>query len=56
MATVLDSAGLDRLTAAVLALNPRSRERCWVSLSFAIVDAVWSIGATYATTVGAAGL
>ncbi|KZF06324.1 MULTISPECIES: hypothetical protein [unclassified Rhodococcus (in: high G+C Gram-positive bacteria)] len=51
MATVLDSAGLDRLTAAVLALNPRPRERRWVSLSFAIVDAVWSIGATYATTV-----
>ncbi|MDV8079556.1 hypothetical protein R4P47_23585 [Rhodococcus sp. IEGM 1370] len=40
MATVLDSAGLDRLTAAVLALNPRSRERRWVSLSLAIVDAV----------------
>lgn len=51
MATVLDSAGLDRLTAAVLELNPRPRERRWVSLSFAIVDAVWSIGATYATTV-----
>ncbi|WP_230591955.1 hypothetical protein [Rhodococcoides fascians] len=51
MATVLDSAGLERLTAAVLALNPRPREWRWVSLSFAIVDAVWSIGATYATTV-----
>lgn len=51
MATVLDSADLDRLTAAVLALDPRPRERRWVSLTFAIVDAVWSIGANYSTTV-----
>ncbi|MDJ0395855.1 hypothetical protein QMK17_21285 [Rhodococcus sp. G-MC3] len=42
MATVLDSAGLDRLTAAVLARNPHPHERRWVSLSCAIVDAVWS--------------
>lgn len=51
MATVLESADLDRLTAAVLALDPRPRQRRWVSLSFAIVDAVWSIGANYFTTV-----
>lgn len=42
-----DSALLARLTEAVVALNPQPRERRWVSLSFCIVDAVWSIGANY---------
>lgn len=42
---------MDRLTDAVLALEPKPRERRWVSLSFAISDAVWSIGANYDSVV-----
>lgn len=51
MAISLDDATLIRLTDAVVALDPKPRERRWVSLSFAITDAVWSIGANYDTTV-----
>ncbi|GJO06744.1 hypothetical protein NJB18091_48340 [Mycobacterium marinum] len=43
----LDEAALNKLADAVVALNPQPRERRWVSLSLAIVDAVWSIGANY---------
>ncbi len=32
---------------AVRALDPRPRERQWVSLSFCVLDAVYSIGANY---------
>ncbi|MCZ4077026.1 hypothetical protein O1W68_03640 [Rhodococcus sp. H36-A4] len=51
MTKLLDEATMDRLTTAVVALDPKPRERRWVSLSFAITDAVWSIGAGYASTV-----
>jgi hypothetical protein len=46
-ALVEDEAALQRLGAAVLALSPTPRARRWVSLSFCILDAVWSIGALY---------
>ncbi|RWA16577.1 hypothetical protein MBRU_07580 [Mycolicibacterium brumae DSM 44177] len=35
----------------MVALNPQPRERRWVSLSLAIADAVWSIGANYEKVV-----
>lgn len=35
------------LVDAVAALDPRPRERQWVSLSFCVLDAVYSIGANY---------
>ena len=47
----LDDAMLAELGDAVVALNPRPRERRWVSLSFAITDAVWSITADYDAVV-----
>ena len=47
----LDSAALAELADAVAALEPRPRERRWTSLSFCIVDAVWSIGANYDNVV-----
>lgn len=47
----LDDAALDKLVDAVVALNPQPRERRWVSLSFAITDAVWSISADYNAVV-----
>ena len=43
----LDDASLERLTQAIVALNPQPRVRRWTSLVFCIVDAVWSIGAHY---------
>lgn len=42
---------LDHLTAAVTALDPQPRERRWTSLTFCIVDAVWSIQASYSAVV-----
>ena len=47
----LDAAELAKLTDAVVALDPQPRERRWTSLSFCIVDAVWSIGANYDNVV-----
>lgn len=47
----LNSAALAALVDAVVALNPQPRERRWVSLSFAITDAVWSISADYDAVV-----
>lgn len=47
----LDRAALAMLVDAVVALNPQPRERRWVSLSFAITDAVWSISADYDAVV-----
>ncbi|MFC9872939.1 hypothetical protein [Nocardia salmonicida] len=35
------------LVDAVAALNPQPRERQWVSLTFCVLDAVYSIGANY---------
>lgn len=43
----LDAAVLANVAAAVAALDPQPREVRWASLSFCIVDAVWSIGAHY---------
>lgn len=47
----LNSAALHKLVDGVVALNPQPRERRWVSLSFAITDAVWSISADYDAVV-----
>lgn len=47
----LDRAAVAMLVDAVVALNPQPRERRWVSLSFAITDAVWSISADYDAVV-----
>jgi len=47
----LDTRMLARLADAVVALNPQPRKRRWASLSFCIVDAVWSIGAHYDNVV-----
>ena len=47
----LDTAIVTKLTDAVVALDPQPRERRWTSLSFCIVDAVWSIGAHYDNVV-----
>jgi len=47
----LDDDALAKLANAVAELNPQPRERRWVSLSFAITDAVWSIGADYDAVV-----
>lgn len=47
----LDRAALAMLVDAVIALNPQPREHRWVSLSFAITDAVWSISADYDAVV-----
>lgn len=47
----LDRAALAVLVDAVVALNPQPRERRWVSLTFAITDAVWSISADYDAVV-----
>ncbi|MGE2718455.1 hypothetical protein [Mycolicibacterium celeriflavum] len=49
--TKLDSATLNKLGDAVVALDPQPRKQRWVSLSFCIVDAVWSIGANYDNVV-----
>lgn len=51
MAGQLGSGMLAKLTDAVAALDPQPRERRWTSLSFCIVDAVWSIGAHYDNVV-----
>lgn len=51
MAYDVSQGELERLTAAVKDLSPQPRARRWVSLSFCILDAVWSIGANYDTTV-----
>lgn len=47
----LDVSTLAKLSDAVVALDPRPRNRRWVSLSYCIVDAVWSIGAHYDNVV-----
>ncbi|WP_460359289.1 hypothetical protein [Mycobacterium sp. ZZG] len=47
----MDDAALARLVHAVVEPNPQPRERRWVSLSFAITDAVWSISADYDAVV-----
>lgn len=47
----LDDAVLAEMVDAVVAVNPQPRERRWVSLSFAITDAVWSISADYDAVV-----
>lgn len=47
----LDAAELAKLTDAVIALDPQPRKLRWTSLSFCIVDAVWSIGANYDNVV-----
>jgi hypothetical protein len=39
------------LADAVVALKSQPRERRWVSLSLCIIDAVWSIGASYDSVV-----
>lgn len=39
--------GISRLVAAVRELDPKPRERRWVSVSFCVLDAVYSIGAHY---------
>lgn len=36
---------------AITALDPQPRGRRWTSLSYCIVDAVWSIGARYNAVV-----
>ena len=43
----LDTEALADLIDAVVALDPQPRELRWTSLSFCVVDAVWSIGANY---------
>lgn len=47
----LDAAKFWEVVNAVVALDPQTRERRWVSLSLCIVDAVWSIGAHYDNVV-----
>lgn len=47
----VDTVTLAKLADAVVALDPQLRERRWTSLSFCIVDAVWSIGAHYDNVV-----
>jgi len=47
----LDADTLAKLTNAVVALDPQPRQLRWTSLSFCIVDAVWSIGANYDNVV-----
>lgn len=47
----LGSGLLVRLADSIAALNPSPRERRWTSLSFCVVDAVWSIGANYDNVV-----
>ena len=47
----LNAAELAKLTDAVVALDPQPRKLRWASLSFCVVDAVWSIGANYDNVV-----
>ena len=47
----LDAAKFDELVDAVVALDPQPRKQRWVSLSFCVLDAVWSIGAHYDNVV-----
>ncbi len=47
----ISDADLDRVTAAVAALKPEPRKRRWVSVTFCVLDAVWSIGSRYDSTV-----
>ncbi|MFE5702186.1 hypothetical protein [Rhodococcus koreensis] len=42
---------MTKLVDAVADLNPQPRERQWTSLTFCILDAVWSIGAKYNAVV-----
>lgn len=51
MSESISDGDLDRVTAAVAALEPRPRQRRWVSVTFCVVDAVWSIGSRYDSTV-----
>ncbi|EKT80504.1 hypothetical protein WSS_A22058 [Rhodococcus opacus M213] len=46
-----DAEVMDRITAGVKDLDPQPRQRRWVSLTFCILDAVFSIGARYDTVV-----
>ncbi|RKS74134.1 hypothetical protein CLV35_2636 [Motilibacter peucedani] len=46
-----DQAELEHLVNAVQALNPQPRAQRWRSLTYCLVDAVWSIGARYDTVV-----
>lgn len=47
----LDEATFQDLADAVVKLDPRPRQRRWVSLALCIADAVWSIGAHYDNVV-----
>ncbi|MDJ0403225.1 hypothetical protein QNA23_07025 [Rhodococcus erythropolis] len=51
MTMQLATGDLTRLTTAIKELDPQPRERRWSSLTFCILDAVWSIQANYKTTV-----
>lgn len=48
---LVDASTFEKLIDAVVALDPRLRERRWVSLNLCIADAVWSIGAHYDNVV-----
>ncbi|MGX7696006.1 hypothetical protein ACWPN4_14020 [Gordonia polyisoprenivorans] len=45
----LDS--LDTVVRAIVELDPQPRPRRWISLSFCVLDAVWSLGARYDAVV-----
>ena len=47
----ISDADLDRVAVAVAALEPEPRRRRWVSVTFCVLDAVWSIGSRYDSTV-----
>ena len=40
-----------RIVDAVEALDPQPRVRCWTSLSYCVLDSVWSLGALYDSVV-----
>jgi hypothetical protein len=42
---------ISRISAAVIALDPQARQYRWTSLTYCIVDAVWSIGSDYEKVV-----
>ena len=42
---------ISRIATAVIALDPRARQHRWTSLTYCIVDAVWSIGSDYEKVV-----
>lgn len=51
MAPLLAMERLDELTQAVAALDLRPRTHVWTSLTWCVLDAVWSIGARYESVV-----